>query len=482
MRFIKNIPYLFGFVIIFLAFLSTFSTSVSAQASTDTASAFASYSINDQPVGDNPELWADHKLDYKYKDCVGDKCTQGLRIDQTVPNIKIQFTGLKANTDYYLCGQSDVKDCTIVNSEEAVGKKFKSDGQGNITLEACGGGTDWTKGAGIDGTTGTLEEACDGKDYFHEGQTYHVSVFPNKTGLSSVVTAEFFTKHSYPIVKVAPGSGTNVPVTVTLWGRRPGGNNDNNYQVIVEGQDNGYKKEFCFTTKDGSGQTVGIHSQGIDLDTKKVIPEHILTGTGWEGIAGSVAGETKTFTRGEANGLGVGSYLLKINERKSDNRPLGIAETCEGGHSYIYIYFRIDKKANPITITKVEYDPNNSDWDDLQDTIGTTQFPPCAKDKLDKVSGTCTELDTAIGNIPTTIEGFITSIFKFVLTIASFGATILIIYAGYIFMTSRGDKEKIAGARETLTAAIVGLLFIVLSVVILEIIGVDILKIPGITR
>ena len=49
-------------------------------------------------------------------------------------------------------------------------------------------------------------------------------------------------------------------------------------------------------------------------------------------------------------------------------------------------------------------------------------------------------------------------------------------------MVSRGDKEKLAGARETLTSAIVGLLFIVLSIVILEIIGVDILRIPGFSR
>ena len=49
-------------------------------------------------------------------------------------------------------------------------------------------------------------------------------------------------------------------------------------------------------------------------------------------------------------------------------------------------------------------------------------------------------------------------------------------------MISRGDKEKLQAARETITAAIVGLLFIVLSIVILEIIGVDILKIPGFSR
>ena len=59
---------------------------------------------------------------------------------------------------------------------------------------------------------------------------------------------------------------------------------------------------------------------------------------------------------------------------------------------------------------------------------------------------------------------------------------LIIIYSGYVLATSQGNKEKIAAARETLTSAILGLLFIIFSIVILEIIGVDILRIPGLTR
>ena len=46
-------------------------------------------------------------------------------------------------------------------------------------------------------------------------------------------------------------------------------------------------------------------------------------------------------------------------------------------------------------------------------------------------------------------------------------------------MTSQGNPEAVKAATEQLTSAIIGLLFIILSFVILEIIGVDILKIPG---
>jgi len=46
-------------------------------------------------------------------------------------------------------------------------------------------------------------------------------------------------------------------------------------------------------------------------------------------------------------------------------------------------------------------------------------------------------------------------------------------------MTSQGDQEKIKAARERITSAIIGFLFLVFSLVLLEIIGVNILRIPG---
>jgi len=46
-------------------------------------------------------------------------------------------------------------------------------------------------------------------------------------------------------------------------------------------------------------------------------------------------------------------------------------------------------------------------------------------------------------------------------------------------MTSQGSPEAVKSATEQLTSAIIGLLFIILSFVILQIIGVNILHIPG---
>jgi hypothetical protein len=102
---------------------------------------------------------------------------------------------------------------------------------------------------------------------------------------------------------------------------------------------------------------------------------------------------------------------------------------------------------------------------------------PCAPGKL--INGKCTAVDTAIGIISTDPPEFVKNIFTIVLGLAGGIALLMIIIAGYKFMTSAGNPEALKGATEQLTSAIVGLLFIILSFVILQIIGVDILRIPG---
>lgn len=102
---------------------------------------------------------------------------------------------------------------------------------------------------------------------------------------------------------------------------------------------------------------------------------------------------------------------------------------------------------------------------------------PCATGYLK--DGQCTGVNTAIGTIETDPAGFVGRIFSFVLGISGGIALILIMLSGYKYMRSAGNPEAVKAATEQLTSAIVGLLFIIFSFVILQIIGVDILKIPG---
>jgi hypothetical protein len=53
-------------------------------------------------------------------------------------------------------------------------------------------------------------------------------------------------------------------------------------------------------------------------------------------------------------------------------------------------------------------------------------------------------------------------------------AFVMMVYAGFMIMTAAGDPKKLTAGKELLTAAIAGLLFLVLGVFILRVIGVDI--------
>lgn len=58
-------------------------------------------------------------------------------------------------------------------------------------------------------------------------------------------------------------------------------------------------------------------------------------------------------------------------------------------------------------------------------------------------------------------------------------ALIMTLAGGFILSTSQGDPQKANQAKEMITNAVIGLLFVIFSVVILQFIGVRILNIPG---
>ena len=102
---------------------------------------------------------------------------------------------------------------------------------------------------------------------------------------------------------------------------------------------------------------------------------------------------------------------------------------------------------------------------------------PCAPGGWD--GSKCTKVTTALGEISTTPPGFVKSVFGYLLSISGGVALIFIILSGYQLIFSHGDPEKVKEARDRLTSAIIGLLFVVFSMVILQVIGVDLLHLPG---
>jgi hypothetical protein len=89
-------------------------------------------------------------------------------------------------------------------------------------------------------------------------------------------------------------------------------------------------------------------------------------------------------------------------------------------------------------------------------------------------------IDTAIGCIPVENgEYFVEWLFPRLLGVMGGIAFLLMLYGGFLVITSGGNQEKLQAGQETITSAIAGLVFTIFSLFILELIGIEILHIPG---
>ncbi len=191
-----------------------------------------------------------------------------------------------------------------------------------------------------------------------------------------------------------------------------------------------------------------------------------------------------------------------LNLKSTDEKPEGYVVCLDTQnknrvttHNCITLFFKNFDPKEPGR--DVSCSPNNR-GDIILTPTPKSPLPPCAQwlllngstiapqdpryNNSDFKDRKCGALQTGIANISTEPQGFVRSIFGLVLGLAGGIALILIIIAGYRLMASQGNPEQITAARDQLISAIVGLLFIILSFVILQVIGVDILKIPGFSQ
>lgn len=403
-------------------------------------------------------------------------------VDETTPRIKITFKNLTAGLgnlvictgSKYCLADSPVPDFTL-DGNLIKGKVPATDGTtGDVTITACGNGKDKIK----------IQDDCSENVWFWGGNIYMFSIGEVKGGLyTSSAMGAFYITRSYPKVTVSPNSGlklgNKINVSISnVDAPRPGGKNRNNYQLSIGGPAGSYQ-ESCKTLN-------GTQPQSAIFDTPRVgrytinIKERVDEPKGFLSVVGDAA------LGALSNPAGLINTIENIDKLSND---------CQGGFVYFSITCDVTNQnqgGGKCSDPEKSKDPKGEEYKaflrDLAELnkigLGGLTFPCRGGGKADLTSNPtdCPFINTAIGPISITPQGFIGSIFTLVLMLATLGATIIIVYSGYMFMISRGDKEKLAGARETITAAIVGLLFIVLSIVILEIIGVDILHIPGFDR
>ncbi len=99
-------------------------------------------------------------------------------------------------------------------------------------------------------------------------------------------------------------------------------------------------------------------------------------------------------------------------------------------------------------------------------------------EKKDKGDG----IMTAIGCVPTEPQKLIQGLFRVGVGFGGAAALLLMIGGAFQFITSAGNPDAIKKATETFTSAVIGLLVIIFAVFFLQVIGVDILNLPGFTK
>jgi hypothetical protein len=88
-------------------------------------------------------------------------------------------------------------------------------------------------------------------------------------------------------------------------------------------------------------------------------------------------------------------------------------------------------------------------------------------------------VDTAIGCVPYDPTPATTTISRWALGIAGGIALLMVIYSGLSMVLASGDPKKIQAGREILLSALGGVAFIILSLVILQFIGIDVLNLSS---
>jgi hypothetical protein len=89
-------------------------------------------------------------------------------------------------------------------------------------------------------------------------------------------------------------------------------------------------------------------------------------------------------------------------------------------------------------------------------------------------------IETALGCVYVeSPDFFIAWILKFAIGIGGGIAFLLMIFGVFQIITSAGDPERLKAGKELITSALIGLLMIIFSVFLLQLIGTQILQIPG---
>jgi|GEM_PF-3213078 len=91
-------------------------------------------------------------------------------------------------------------------------------------------------------------------------------------------------------------------------------------------------------------------------------------------------------------------------------------------------------------------------------------------------------ITTALGDIPTSAGGLASRAVQIGFRMVSGVGVVLVMWGAVKYNLSKGDPRALDEAKETIVAALAGLVIVALAAIVMGYLGADILGIPGLTR
>ncbi len=181
-----------------------------------------------------------------------------------------------------------------------------------------------------------------------------------------------------------------------------------------------------------------------------------------------------------------GPVTVKLYAQKNSNwggATTGVAQFEGKCSSYNLNYRPSCDDATSGSCLTTEPTSNTLPSDDA--TMAPRVFQLCTQITNTELKGKCDEcygkqgVWTAVGCIQRTPQSIVKTFLEIGLGVGGGICLLMCLAAGFMITTSQGDPKQVSEGREMITSAVIGLLFIIFSVFILQFIGVTIFNIPG---
>lgn len=248
------------------------------------------------------------------------------------------------------------------------------------------------------------------------------------------------------------------------------------------GGENGGSTKKCgyFTGCAQAGRDTHIALSGLSLSDGLPIPDgaQVSVTRKGEGLS-CMDGFSNATVTGQKIELTFGGSETKVGCRYS---ILVVYQSTDVSRDDMVRTYRLETAFAPEAQLECEEDQCSEELG----TLSSSLYELCAQIKKDTnqydscmTCFTGQGIWTAIGCIPSNPQSIIQTIIVIGLALGGGIVLIMILAGSFMLSVSQGDPNKTKEAKEMITSAIIGLLFVIFSVTILQFIGVSILHIPG---